>query len=127
MAADNSIHAVLTPMLKKLNELSKDIEASAVMSRDGHTLANVLGETTDPHRFGAMCASMLSLAERTTADLERGKLKQVLIEGDQGYVLLMQIGSKAVLAIVSRPSANLGMIFVEARKLAGQIEAHKLF
>lgn len=126
MADNHALHNVLTPMLKRLNALSNDIEASAVMSRDGHSLASVLGEAVDPDRLGAMCASMLSLAERTSGELKRGTLKQVLIEGEQGYVLVVHVGLKAVLAIVSRPSANLGMVFVEARKIAKQIAESKI-
>lgn len=126
MPDNNTSETVLTPMLKQLNASSKDIEASAVMSRDGHTLANVLGQAVDANRLGAMCASMLSLAERTAVELKRGKLKQVLIQGEQGYVLLLEIGAQAVLAVISRPSANLGMLLVEARKIAREIAERKL-
>jgi len=123
MTDKGSIDKVVKPILKRLNSFSKDIEASAVMSRDGHSLSSVLGEGVDSDRLGAMCASMLSLAERTSRELKRGNLKQVVIEGDEGYVLIVNIGVEAVLAVVSQPSAKLGMVFVEAKKIAKEIAA----
>lgn len=122
----NAIEAAVTPILKKLNSTSSDIQASAVMSRDGHSLATVLGGSVNSVRLGAMCATLLSLGEKASMELKRGSLKQILIHGEEGYVLLLRIGEKAVLAVVSRPSANLGMMLVEARRTANEIVALKL-
>lgn len=121
MSDKNAVQAAVTPILKKLNSTSSDIQASAVMSRDGHSLATVLDDNVNSVRLGAMCATLLSLGEKASLELNRGKLKQILIHGEEGYVLLFRIGEKAVLAVVSRPSANLGMMLVEARRTAAEI------
>jgi predicted regulator of Ras-like GTPase activity (Roadblock/LC7/MglB family) len=118
-----AIAAAVTPILKRLNSTSSEIQASAVMSRDGHTLASVLGASVNSIRLGAMCATLLSLGEKASLELNRGKLRQILIQGEEGYVLLLRIGEKAVLAVVSQPGANLGMLLVEARRTAGEIAA----
>ena len=118
-----AVAAAVTPVLRRLNSTSSDIQASAVMTRDGHTLATVLGESVNSVRLGAMCATLLSLGERASLELNRGLLKQILIQGEEGYVLLLRIGEKAVLAVVSQPSANLGMMLVEARRTASEIVA----
>ena len=123
MSDSNAVATAVTPILKKLNSTSADIQASAVMSRDGHSLATVLGDDINNVRLGAMCATLLSLGEKASVELKRGKLKQILIHGEEGYVLLLRIGEKAVLAVVSRPSANLGMMLVEARKTSNEISA----
>lgn len=121
MDQNDPVNIVVRPILSRLNSVSKAIQASAVMSRDGHSLASVMGEGVDTARLSAMCASMLSLAEKTSRELQRGELKQVLIEGDRGCVLIVHIGANAVLAVVSQAAANLGMVFVEARKTAKEI------
>jgi predicted regulator of Ras-like GTPase activity (Roadblock/LC7/MglB family) len=108
-------------ILKNLNNFSEQIEASSVMSRDGISVASVLSDGVDPDRLGALCSSLLSLADTTAKELERGRINQLLLEGDKGYVLIIHVGSKAVLGIVTRPKANLGMVFVEANKIASQI------
>ena len=93
------------------------------MSRDGHSLATVMGEDINSVRLGAICATLLSLGEKASVELNRGSLKQLLIHGDLGYVLLLRIGEKAVLSVVSRPSANLGMMLLEAKRTATEIAA----
>lgn len=127
--ADTQAHAIastLKPILARLNSISKEIEASAVMTRDGLTLASKIRDDVNQDRLGAMCASLLSLSDKTAKELSRGNLKQVLIEGDQGCVLIVHIGKRAVLAVVSKATSNLGMVFLEARKIAKEIEATNL-
>lgn len=111
----------LRPILRTLNGHSNDIEASAVISGDGLTLASVLDEGVDADRFGAMCASLLALANRAAQEIARGNLKQVLVEGDNGVMLLVHAGPEAVLAVAAKPTVNLGMVFIEARKVAMRI------
>jgi len=111
----------LRPLLRAFNSESQDIEASAVISSDGLSMAWVLGDEVDPDRFGAMCASLLALANRAAQEISRGQLKQVLVEGDRGTMLLVYAGSDAVLAVASKPTANLGKIFIDARKAAAKI------
>ncbi len=123
MTDKSAIQNTVTPILKNLNATSSDIQASAVMSRDGHSLATVLGDGVNSVRLGAICATLLSLGEKASTELSRGRLRQILIHGEEGYVLLLRIGEKAVLAVVSRPSANLGMMLVEARRTANEIYA----
>lgn len=113
---------VLRPILRAFNGASEDIEASAVISSDGFSLAWVLDESVDPDRFGAMCASLLALANRAAQEISRGELKQVLIEGTKGTMLLVYAGEDAVLAVAARPTVNLGMVFIEARKVAQTIK-----
>ncbi len=112
----------LRAVLRGLNSTSADIEASAVVTGDGLTLASVLGEGVDPDRFGAMCASLLALSDRAAQEISRGQLKQVLIEGDKGTMLLVYAGNEAVLAVAARSTGNLGMVFLEARKIALKVQ-----
>ncbi len=111
----------LRPILRSFNSASHDIEASAVISSDGLSMAWVLGDDVNPDRFGAMCASLLALAKRASEEISRGKLKQVLIEGDKGLMLLIYAGNDAVLAVATKPTINLGKIFIDSRKAAANI------
>jgi predicted regulator of Ras-like GTPase activity (Roadblock/LC7/MglB family) len=126
---DEARASALRSVLRELNSSSADIEASACISSDGYTIASVLGQDTDPDRFGAMCASLLGLAHRAAQEIQRGNLKLVLVEGEQGVMLLVQAGPDAILAVAAKPSKNLGMIFLDSRKVAqklvGVLETHK--
>jgi uncharacterized protein len=112
---------MLTTILNDLNGSSVDIEASAVISADGLMMASLLPPGLEGDRMGAMSAAMLALGSRTSDELARGALEQVLIKGDNGYVLLTQAGVEAVLAVVTRPSAKLGLIFLDVRRAAEKI------
>lgn len=112
---------LLRPVLRTLNSVSQDIEASAVITSDGLTIAAVLDEGVDRDRFGAMCASLLALADRAAQEISRGQLKQVLVEGERGTMLLVHAGTDTVLAVASRPTQNLGMVFLEARRTAQKV------
>lgn len=110
-------------VLRELNAFSAEVEASAAITGDGFIIGAVLGQGVDADRFGAMCASLLALAERAAQEIGRGKLKQVLVEGETGLMLLVHAGSNAVLAVAAKPTVNLGMIFLEARKTAQKIRS----
>jgi hypothetical protein len=65
-----------------------------------------------------MSAAMLSLGERIAAELGRGMLDQVYVRGDRGYVILMSVGEEAVLTVLARSEAKLGLIFLDMRRAA---------
>lgn len=109
---------MLTSVLTELNGTSGDIEASAVISTDGLTIASVLPSSLDEDRVGAMSAAMLSLGDRTAQELARGELEQVLIKGDKGYVLMTYAGSESVLTVLAKPNAKLGLIFLDVKRAA---------
>jgi len=108
----------LRSILRELNGSSTDIEASACISSDGHTIASVMGDGVDPDRFGAMCASLLALAHRAGQEIQRGNLKLVLVEGELGIMLLVHAGPDAILAVAAKPGKNLGKIILDSRKIA---------
>lgn len=112
---------LLTSVLTELNGTSADIEASGVISTDGLMMASVLPAGMDEDRVGAMSAAMLSLGDRTAQELNRGSLEQVLIKGDKGYVLMTYAGNEAVLTVLAKPNAKLGLIFLDVKRAAESI------
>jgi len=112
---------MLTSILNELNGTSADIEASGVISTDGLMMASVLPQGLDEDRVGAMSAAMLSLGDRTAQELARGSLEQVLIKGDSGYVLMTHAGDEAVLTVMAKPNAKLGLIFLDVKRAAENI------
>lgn len=112
---------MLTSVLTELNGSSADIEASGVISTDGLMMAAVLPAALDEDRVGAMSAAMLSLGDRTAQELARGELEQVLIKGESGYVLMTHAGKEAVLTILAKPNAKLGLIFLDVKRASASI------
>lgn len=109
---------MLKSVLSDLNGSSADIEASAVISVDGLMMAALLPAGLDEDKVGAMSAATLSLGERTAAELARGQLEQVLIKGQGGFVLITSAGPEAVLTVMAKPHAKLGLIFLDVKRAA---------
>ena len=109
---------IINQILSDLNGRSADIEASALVSTDGLTIASALSQNIDEDRVAAMSAAMLSLGDRTSMELSRGELEQVMIKGDNGYILLIHAGEDAVLSVIVRKEAKLGLVFLEASRAA---------
>lgn len=108
--------------LRDMQVASPDIIASAVVSVDGLTMASALPSDVEEDRVAAMSAAMLSLGERISGELGRGGLDEVYIRGEEGFVLLTAVGDEAVLTALARDEAKLGLIFLEMRRAAEDLE-----
>jgi predicted regulator of Ras-like GTPase activity (Roadblock/LC7/MglB family) len=108
----------MTDRLRDLQTSSTDVEASALVSVDGLIMASALPPDVEEDRVSAMSAAMLSLGERIAAELRRGMLDQVYIRGNNGYVLLLDVGEEAVLTVLARKEAKLGMLFLDMKRAA---------
>ena len=108
--------------LRDLRVSTTDIEASAVVSVDGLIMASDLPADVEEDRVSAMSAAMLSLGERIAGELGRGQLDQVYIRGDNGYVIVMSVGEEAVLTSLARQDAKLGLVFLDMRRAAADLE-----
>ena len=102
--------------LQDLMQSSPEIEGVAVVSADGLPIASALPSSIEEDRVSAMSAAMLSLGERIAKELKRGDLDQLFIKGKDGYVFLTALGENAVLTIMARREAKLGLIFLEIQR-----------
>jgi len=92
-----------------------------VVSVDGLSMASSLPAGVEEDRVSAMSAAMLSLGERIASELGRGALDEVYVKGNGGYVILTAIGEEAVLTVLARAGAKLGLVFLEMRRAAEEL------
>jgi hypothetical protein len=109
----------LAVVLDELMVESPDIQAAALVSMDGFTMASALPQGMQEDRVGAMSAAILGLGERAATELGRGHLTQVFIEGDDGYVVLIAAGERAVLTALTTPDSKLGLVLYDMKTVAG--------
>jgi predicted regulator of Ras-like GTPase activity (Roadblock/LC7/MglB family) len=114
---------LMVDRLRDLQASTTDIEASAVVSVDGLIMASALPADVEEDRVSAMSAAMLSLGERIASELGRGLLNQVYVRGDDGYVILTSVGEEAVLTVLAREEAKLGLVFLDMRRAAEDLVA----
>ncbi len=106
----------LVERLRDLQASSGDIEGAAIVSVDGLSMASALGSGIEEDRVSAMSAAMLSLGERISSELGRGELEQVQVKGQSGYVILTAVGEEAVLTVLARKEARLGLILLDVSR-----------
>jgi predicted regulator of Ras-like GTPase activity (Roadblock/LC7/MglB family) len=112
----------LVARLRDLQASSGDVEAAAIVSVDGLSIASSLPVGTEEDRVSAMSAAMLSLGERISSELGRGLLQQVFVKGENGYVILTAVGEEAVLTVLARKEAKLGLIFLDVARTVQDLE-----
>ncbi len=112
-------------MLEKiLNDLKLlgGIEASVVASRDGLLIYSDSGKKQNAETFAAMSATMLGAAETATIELSKGIPERIIVESDDGKIIAIGAGPKALLIVLTQPEANLGLILIELEKTSEKIK-----
>ena len=100
-------------VLEELKGSSADVEASALISTDGLMIASALPAGMDEDRVGAMSAALLSLGDRAVHELARG-----MLQGERGYVIMSSSGTEAVLTVLAKQNAKLGLLFLDIKRAA---------
>jgi predicted regulator of Ras-like GTPase activity (Roadblock/LC7/MglB family) len=85
-------------------------------------MASLMPPGIEEDRVSAMSAAMISLGERISGELGRGSLEQVYVKGEHGYVILTAVGEEAVLTVMARKEAKLGLIFLDIGRTVEDLE-----
>lgn len=109
--------------MRALQASTPEIQGCAIVSPDGLSIAAVLNPPIEEDRVAAMSAAMLSLGERISEELGRGKMEQVYIKGSAGYALLTAAGPDAVLTVMASGEARLGLLLLELRHVVADLQA----
>ena len=111
----------LLKLLKGLEGIG-EIDGSAVVTRDGLLIASDLPREIDAETFAAMSATMVGAAETAISELKKGGIERVITEGEQTKLIATGAGSNAVLVSMVDRDANLGLVLVEMKKIANNVE-----
>ena len=116
-----STSEMLGKVLASLGKVG-EIEASAISTRDGLLMNADMHAAGDPETFVAMSATMLGAAETATSELGKSVPNRVIVETDDGKLICMGAGPKALVVVMTAPDAGLGLVLVEMAKAAEKIE-----
>ena len=116
-----SISDRLQFILRNFESNTPDIRATAIVNTDGLIMASRLPPDVEEDRVGAMSAAISTLGERSGIELDLGGMQQVLVKGSRGYIVLMNIGSDAVLVTLTTEKIKLGLLFLELKRAAAEL------
>lgn len=92
------VHTDLMNVLKKLEKNAVNY-ASAIATFDGLPLVTAMHNYVDETIVAASSASILALGERTAEEFRHGKLKRVIVEGDNGMTILNSVNDEMFLIV----------------------------
>ncbi|MBD2103577.1 roadblock/LC7 domain-containing protein [Leptolyngbya sp. FACHB-261] len=113
-------NALLT-VLRNFVSGTPDVQGAVLVTPDGLPLAASLPGGMDEERTSAMSAAMLSLGERIGAELARGVVERIFVQGEKGYGILVGCGSEAVLLVLAGSSAKQGLLFLEIKRVVTEL------
>jgi len=105
----NTLKDQMNAMLFELNSID-DIEASAVVSRDGLLISAQMSNGLDADTFAAMTATMMGAAETAIVELDKGIISQVTVESDQVTVICVGAGERALLVLTMSASTSIDSV-----------------
>jgi len=97
--------------LKKLMAINPDIQGAALISVQGLPIFFVLTRDANEELISAMSAAILNMSEFAVKELNRGDLKRVLIEGNEGIIILSKAGENAILCTLARSEVSSSLTF----------------
>ncbi len=119
---------VLERCLKTLHEEVAGVKSSVVVNNDGLLVAAFPpGDDENPHQnptsspqVAAMSATLIGLAERTLGRLAQGELERLLMEGEEGVMVVYPAG-RASLAVLVEKDARLSHVIGAAKRAAADV------
>lgn len=114
--------------LKQLFGSVPGIKATVIVNIDGLLVAAFPpGDEENPHenptsspQVAAMSATLIGLAERTLGRLAQGELQRLLMEGEEGVMVVYPAG-RASLAVLAEKDSRIAYILPATRQAAAEV------
>jgi hypothetical protein len=121
---------ILERILRTLHIAADGVKASVIVNIDGLLVAAFPpGNEDNPHenptsspQVAAMSATLVGLAVRTLNRLAQGELERMLIEGEEGVMVIYPAGRASVAVLVEK-GARLSFVLYATRKAAAEVTA----
>ncbi|UYZ82877.1 roadblock/LC7 domain-containing protein [Entomomonas sp. E2T0] len=115
-------------LLKELVEADNGIETALVTTEDGFSVAIHSTEQVESSKLAAMASSLSAIGNLSVEETNTGtKYHSMIIESDNGYVLIMDICHEAfpmILNIVASKKAILGRVIHSAKSVVDILQGN---
>ncbi len=112
----------LNNILAEFYRISPAIEACGLVSRDGLVIAMNMPSNFAGEKYAAIATTIVGDCERICRDLNRSGLEQVLLKGEDGYIILQDLGKDMVLLVMVKKDPNLGLILFRMKSVSEEIK-----
>ena len=98
------------------------IRALAVVSREGILVASEIPGDVHAETFAAMSAVMLSAAETAYLEISHVIPDRLIVETDEGKLIIMGAGERSMLVALADAKAGLGHLTVEMGRAVARLQ-----
>ena len=121
---------LLEAVLQKLCDKLDGSQGAVIVSIEGFVVAAYSpqedtmeeGPTSSP-QVAAMAATLIALGERTLSRLAQGEMIRLLIEGNDGGMLVVPANHRASVAVMVNRQAKMGLVLYGLQQTAKEISA----
>jgi predicted regulator of Ras-like GTPase activity (Roadblock/LC7/MglB family) len=122
---------ILENRLRLLTEAIPSIWEAVIVSIDGFVVAAYpppvvedIFKDASTSQVAAMAASLIALGDRALARLDQGEMVRLMIEGNEGAIVIYPIHRSAALAVlIDNKSAKMGLTLHEIARVARSFAA----
>ena len=107
--------------LIKLRSYTPDVDGIVLVDMNGLPIISILPCSRDDSYVSAMAISILGTGQRTVDELKLGKLRKIVVQGENGYVIFVAAGKDAVLAVLATKISKLDIILVDVALVAQNV------
>lgn len=119
------LEAALAELCYKL----EGVQGAVIVSVEGFVVAAYAPTESDMHEEGptsspqvaAMAATLIALGERTLARLAQGDMIRLLIEGNDGGMIVVPANDRASVAVMVDREAKMGLVLYALQQSASSI------
>ncbi len=120
MVEDPEIKKKIFQILREIGEFT-DLEALAVVNREGMKIAFFAKKGADPDLLSAISAAILATGEKAVSINEHGGLLEVLVRGETGFTILSNAGDYILIGS-SLEINSMGLAIRVLRKYAHKLD-----
>lgn len=111
-------------LLTSFVQKTPDVAHALTVSVDGLALAVSAGLPTDrADQLAAITSGLASLTTGAAKVLTAGRVRQSVVDMDEGVLLLMAVGDRAQVAVLARAGCDLGLVGYETALLVKRVAA----
>ena len=110
---------LLQSALAELANSLEGVRAAVIVSIEGFVVAShppgdesfAEEGSANSSQVAAMAATLVALAQRTMSRLEQGEIDRMLVEGQNGVMIIVPVTNEAAIAVLLEKGAKLGVAF----------------
>ena len=103
----------IEPILANLQHQTPGLTSVALLSNDGLIISSLLSDGLESDQVAAISAALINQGEMSAGDAMLGHMSQVIIRGENGYIIISDAGHETLLTVFATLDAKLGLILFD--------------